>query len=153
MEKNLQDIVDRIRKGYSSSMEDEQEEKLSFLDELNSLIRVILKDDPVDVYTLLTPEELKKWKNAKIRRHLKRLISSISIKSCLYFILLATITGFLVSEAVPFYAVAGIITTKTWIKAILTEVCFIFLSGYRSDTRLQMAMVGVLRADRDWETA
>lgn len=145
MSDKLAKIAEKIRKGYASVLEDEEEEKLSFLDELNALVRVILKDEPVDIYTLLTEEELKKWKKAKFRRQLKRLLSSISIRMFLYFILLATITAFLVSEAVPFYAIAGIITTKTWIKAILTEICFIFLSGYRSDTKLQTYLVGVLR--------
>lgn len=143
--KELVEIAEKIRKGYSSVLEDEDEEKLSFLDELNSLVRVILKDDPVDIYTLLTPEELKKWKSAKLKRHLKRLFSSIFSRSSLYFILLATITGFLVSEAVPFYALGGVITSKTWLKAILTEVCFIFLSGYRSDNNVQAGFVGILR--------
>jgi hypothetical protein len=145
MSNELAKIAEKIRKGYTSSLEDEEEDKLSFLDELNALVRVILKDEPVDIYTLLTPEELNKWKKAKFRRQIKRLFSSVSIRSILYFILLVTITAFLVSEAVPFYAIAGIITTKTWIKAILTEVCFIFLSGYRSDTKLQTVLVGALR--------
>ena len=145
MDKELVEIADKIRKGYASALEDEDDEKLSFLDELNALVRVILKDDPIDIYTLLTPEELAKWKKAKFRRQVRRLISSISIRSSLYFILLATITGFLVSEAVPFYAM-GAITAKTWVKAILTEISFIFLSGYRAEGRLEMASVSILRA-------
>jgi hypothetical protein len=44
-----------------------------------------------------------------------------------------------------FYAIGDVVTTKTYVKAILTEVCFIFLSGYRSDSKLEMAGVGVLR--------
>jgi hypothetical protein len=145
MSSELEKIAEKIRKGYASALEDEEEEKLSFLDELNSLVRVILKDDPVDIYTLLTEAELKRWKKARLRRHIKRLISTISIRRILFFILLATITGFLVSEAVPFYAIGGAITAKTWLKAILTEVSFIFLSGYRSIGKLQVASVAVLR--------
>ncbi len=144
--KELVEIAEKIRKGYSSVLEDEEEEKLSFLDEINSLIRVILKDEPVDIYTLLTEDELKKWRKAKFRRQLKRLVRSISIRSILYFTLLATITGFLVTEAVPFYAMAGVIGTKTWIKAILTEVCFIFLSGYRAEGKIETSLVSILRA-------
>lgn len=145
MDKELANIAEKIRKGYSSTLEDEEEEKLSFLDELNALVRVILRDEPVDIYTLLTPEELAKWRKAKLRRQIKRLISSISIRRILFFILLATITAFLVSEAIPFYAMAGVITGKTWLKAILTEVCFIFLSGFRSDGNIQTLFVGLLR--------
>lgn len=144
-DKDLIEIANKIRKGYSSTLIDEEEENLSFLDELNNLVRVILKDEPIDVYTLLTKEELTKWKKAKTKRAFKRLIRSISIRNTLYFMLLATITGFLVSEAVSFYAVGSTITKKTWLKAILTEVCFIFLSGYRSDTKLQTFLVGMLR--------
>ena len=144
MDKELIKIADKIRKGYASALEDEDDEKLSFLDELNALVRVILKDEPIDIYTLLTPEELKKWKKAKFKRQIRRLISSISIRSILYFTLLATITGFLVSEAVPFYAM-GVVTGKTWLKAILTEVSFIFLSGYRTTGKIEMALVSILR--------
>jgi len=145
MSTELEQIANKIRKGYASSLEDEEEDKLSFLDELNSLVRVMLRDDPVDIYTLLTPEELEKWKKAKFKRQLKRLLKSLSLSKILYFILLTTITGFLISEAVGFYAIAGVITTKTWLKAILTEISFIFLSGFRSNTRAQMAGVGILR--------
>jgi len=141
---DIQKIAEKIRKGYASALEDEEDEKLSFLDELNALVRVILKDDPIDIYTLLTPEELKKWKKAKFKRQAKRFLRSISIRSSLYFILLATITVFLVTEAVPFYAV-GAITTGTWVKAMLTEVSFIFLSGYRTKGMLEMALVSILR--------
>lgn len=146
MDKELEQIAKRIQKGYASSLEDENEEKLSFLDELNELVRVILKDDPVDVYTLLTPEELSKWKKAKFKRQISRTLKALSIKKFLYFILLATITGFLVSEAVPFYALGATITAKTWLKAILTEVCFIFLSGYRADGWIETSLVSILRA-------
>lgn len=145
-DKELIEQADKIRKGFSSVMEDEEEEQLSFLDEINSLVRIIFKDAPVDVYTVLKEGELEKWKKQKYRRLLKKLLGSISIRGISYFILLVTITGFLVSEALPFYAVAGVIGTKTYIKAILTEVCFIFLSGYRCEGKLETVAVGVLRA-------
>ena len=48
------------------------------------------------------------------------------------------------SEALPFYG-EGEITAKTWLQAILTEVCFIFLSGYRADPGIQKWLVGLLR--------
>jgi hypothetical protein len=46
---------------------------------------------------------------------------------------------------VSFYAVESTIAAKGWIKAILTEVCFIFLSGYRATGFVESALVGVLR--------
>jgi outer membrane murein-binding lipoprotein Lpp len=145
MNEELIKIADKIRKGYSSVLEDEEEDKLSFLDELNALVRAILKDEPIDIYTLLTPEELKKWKKAKIKRRIRRLLSSFSIRGGLYFAFLSTITLFLVSEALPFYAVDGVISAKTYLKAILTELSFIFLSGYIGNTKLTTALSYVLR--------
>lgn len=145
-DKKLLEQAEKIRKGYKSIEIDEQEEQLSFLDELNALVRHILKGEPVDIYTLLNPVELSKWKRAKIKRSIKRLLGKIFNRSSLYFILLATITLFLVSEALPFYAVAGVITFKTYVKAILTEVCFIFLAGYRSVGRVQTLLVSILRS-------
>lgn len=144
-EKELIKQADRIRKGYASVMEDEDEEQLSFLDEINKMIRIIFRDAPIDIYTVLTEGQLEKWKKQKYRRAIKRFLSSVSIRRILYFILLATITGFLVTEAIPFYAIGSAVTTKTWIKAILTEVCFIFLSGYRSEGWVETLSVGVLR--------
>lgn len=145
-DKELLKQAEKIRQGYKSIETDEDEEQLSFLDELNALVRYILKGEPVDIYTLLSPQELEKWKKAKFKRHVKRLLGKIFNRSFLYFILLATITVFLISEAIPFYAVAGIITFKTYIKALLTEICFVFLAGYRAAGRVQTFLVSILRA-------
>jgi len=144
-DKELLKRAELIRQGYKSIETDEEEEQLSFLDELNALVRHILKGEPIDIYTLLTPEELEKWKKAKFKRHVKRLLSKIFKSHFLYFILLATITVFLVLEALPFYATAGAIVGKTYLKAILTEVCFVFLAGYRSVGRVQTVLVSILR--------
>lgn len=142
----IEDKVKKIRSSFASATADENDTvEMSFLDEVNSLIRMIFKDEPMDVYTALTPEELKKWKKQKWRRGFARLRAKINIRKILYFIFLATITGFLVSEAVSFYGHDSVITTKTWIKAILTEVAFIFLSGFRADGWAQKIGVGILR--------
>ena len=60
--------------------------------------------------------------------------------------MLATITAFLVSEALSFYAIEGVVTTKTYVKAILTEVSFIFLSAYHTKGKLEAVWVNFLRA-------
>jgi hypothetical protein len=146
LDKELLKRADKIRQGYKSVETDEEEEQLSFLDELNALVRHILKGEPVDIYTLLAPKELEKWKKAKLKRRVKRLLGKIFNRNSLYFLLLATITVFLVAEALPFYAIAGLITAKTYVKAILTEVCFVFLAGYRSAGRMQTFLVSILRA-------
>lgn len=143
--KELIEQAKKIKKGYATVMADEEEEQLTFLDEVNKLVRIIFKDTPADIYTILAEGELEKWKKQKWKRRFKKFLSSVSIFRILYFILLATITAFLVSEALPFYALGGVITAKTYIKAILTEICFIFLSGYRAGGRLETAAVGVLR--------
>lgn len=143
--KNIIESVGKIRSKFRTAMQDEEENELSYLDELNGLIKRIFKDDPTDVYSTLSEEGLKKWKKKRFRRWFMQKIRGFSIRNVLYFLLLATITGFLVSEALGFYAVEGVITTKTYVKAILTEVCFIFLSGYRSSGMLQMWWVNLLR--------
>jgi predicted phage tail protein len=52
----------------------------------------------------------------------------------------------LVSEAVTFYADGNIADFKTYVKAILTEVSFIFLSGYMASDLKQKLWVNTLRA-------
>jgi hypothetical protein len=143
--KDLIDSVERIRGRFKTELEDPDKVQLSFIDELNELIRKIFKDDPMDVYTALSPGELEKWKRAKFRRWISKSVRKINIRSILYFLLLCTITGFLVSEAVSFYAAEGSTMEKTWLKAILTEICFIFLSGYRAAGVVATTLVGALR--------
>jgi len=137
--------VESIRSRFKTELEDPNKAQLSFIDELNELIRKIFKDDPADVYTTLSPGELEKWKKQRWRRWFMKKVGGINIRPILYFLLLSTITGFLISEAVSFYAVESLIASKAWIKAILTEICFIFLSGYRAVGWAQSVFVGVLR--------
>jgi outer membrane lipoprotein-sorting protein len=132
---------------HSETEEDVLNEKMSFLDRLNSLVRVVLNDNTVSIYDALSEDHLQEWnkrKNSNLNR-IKQFVAN-NFKNSLYFLLLATITCFLVSEALGFYAIDGIITTKTYVKAILTEICFIFLSGYRTKTKAGLAWLGVLRA-------
>lgn len=145
--KNDEEIVkkiQRLRDGYQVELEDKNEETLSFLDEINDLIRSIFNDSSLSVYTVFSQENLDKWRANRLTRWIKNTVFG-NIQKLLYFILLATITGFLVSEALDFYSIDAVIDTKTYVKAILTEVCFIFLSGYRADGKLQSAAVTGLR--------
>jgi len=149
-EKEILREASRLKEGFeieSETQEDITNEKMSFLDRLNELVRLILKDNSVSVYDALTEENLKEWNKRRnnIWFKAKKYISQ-NIKKSLYFLLLATITGFLVSEALGFYALDGVITTKTYVKAILTEICFIFLSGYRTETKGGLVGVSALRA-------
>lgn len=145
--KNDDEIVKKIqdlRNGYKVELEDSEEESMSFLDEINDLIRSIFNDSSLSVYTVFNQESLDKWRKSRFTRWVKNTVFG-NLQKFLYFILLATITGFLVSEALDFYAIDSAIDAKTYVKAILTEVCFIFLSGYRSSGKWQTAGVTVLR--------
>ena len=146
MENKDQDILDqvgRIRKKFKTELEsDPLATEMSFIDEMNHIVQKIFKDDPIDIYTALSQENLDEWKR---RRRWWHKLRNLSWTKVWMFALLATITGFLVSEAVGFYAVDGIITGKTWLKAILTEICFIFISGYRAKGWLQNTLAGFAR--------
>lgn len=137
--------IKSIQDNYKAELEKKEDDSISFLDQFNDLIRTIFNDSSVTIYDALDKDKLEKWKNRSFFRKFKNFISS-NYKNFFYIFLLISITGFLVSEALEFYAIDGIITTKTYIKAILTELCFIFLSGYRSDTKAQTIAVGILRA-------
>lgn len=133
-----------MQEQFSSYEVDPDKEEFSFLDKLQQLVRLILNDSSADIYTAFSPERLEKWKKQKIWRFIKKIVLN-NITNSLYFLLLATITGFLVSEALAFYAVEGSISIKTYIKAILTEVCFIFLSGYKTKGKFEMVSLAALR--------
>ena len=149
---NGQKILDQIKKLQSEfeinseTPEEILEEKLSFLDRINKLIRLILNDDSLSVYDALNKDNLEKWKKSRSSKLYK--VKSFILKyhkNFLYFLFLSTITGFLVSEALSFYTIGSAITAKTYVKAILTEICFIFLSGYRTVNKIELVFVGILR--------
>jgi hypothetical protein len=141
-DKQIIESVERLRKKFKTEVRQDQDQvKMSFLDEVNDLIRKVFKDSDTDVYDAFSPEFLEKWKKRKFRRFLAR----IDMQKIFLFLLLLTITGFLVSEAVSFYAV-GAITANTWLKAILTEVCFVFVSSYRAVGKFQTGMITFARA-------
>lgn len=136
--------ISKIRESYTAKPVDIESEEMSFLDRLNELVRAILGDDSASIYQALNRDSLEKWNKTRYLRAVKKFFIN-NTQNALYFCLLATITMFLVSEALDFYAVKGLISTKTYVKAILTEVCFIFLSGFRSSGILQTLWVNSLR--------
>ena len=142
IEDKINEAIHSIRKRYKTKVSTEQEDpQQSFLNELNDLIRMIFQDPSTDIYTALKEDALEKWKKNRWRRFLRK----FNLRSTLYFIFLATIIGFLVSEAITFYAVGGVITGYAYMKAILTETSFVFLNGFRSVGKMQMAAVATLR--------
>lgn len=147
--KNKEEIlkqIQQIKSNYEIEKETLEEEELSFLDRLNRLIRLIMDDSSISVYQALDRESLENWKKKRFFRWLKNTFLS-GYKNTMYLILLATITGFLVSEALSFYSIDGVIfTPKTYIKAILIETCFIFLNGYKIKGIINNIWVNFLRA-------
>jgi hypothetical protein len=145
-QKTLLESISKIRKKFKTETEkDPDRVSLTFLDELNILIRNIFKDNNTDVYTALSPEMLKKWKKRKWLRYVTNFFKKFRLQKTIMFILLAVITGFLVSESLEFYAIDGVFSFKTYVKAMLTEVCFIFLAGYRAAGNIQTFFVSILR--------
>ncbi len=145
---NGQEIANQInamRAEYELRSEDVVNEEMSFLDRLNRLVQLILDDDSASIYPALNQDSLKEWKKGRFKRWLKKTITS-NYKNTFYFAFLVSITAFLVSEAVTFYADGQTPDTKTYIKAILTEVAFIFLSGYKTEGWKNKVWVNTLRA-------
>ena len=136
----------RIRKKFKSEIVVEKDrDEMSFLDELDAHVKNILGDDASDIYTVLDKEKLEKWKRQRYKRWFRALLKAIWSRETFYKLLLAVIMFFLMTEALSFYAIDGEITTRTYLKAILTEVSFVFLSGYRALPGLQTWFVGALR--------
>jgi hypothetical protein len=144
-DKQIQEQIEKIRSSFVLEDEVFEKSELSFLDRLNNLVQLILDDKSVSIYQALDKESLDRWHKTRFSRYLKNLFS-FDVKNIFYMLLLVGITGFLVSEAVIFYADGSVPTDKTYFKAILTEVCFIFLSGFRSAGAVQTAAVSILRA-------
>lgn len=141
-DENIDKAIQKIRKRYTSEVSNRKKDpQQSFLDDLNDLIRLIFQDKSTDVYKTLNPEALEKWKANRWRRAFKKM----NIRSIPYFIFLVAIIGFLVSEAVTFYAIGGVVTGAAYMKAMLTEASFVFLNGFRSIGKWQMASVAALR--------
>lgn len=143
---NGQEILDQIqamRSMYEARKEDVTKEEMSFLDRLNRLVQLILNDESASIYPALQEESLKKWHGGRLKRWFQQTILS---KNTFYLAFLVSITAFLVSEAVTFYADGNAPDLKTYIKAILTEVAFIFLSGYKTSDFLNKIWVNTLRA-------
>lgn len=140
----LQHIKD-MKSLYETQPADVVEEEMSFLDKMNRLIQLILNDDSFSFYTALEKDSIEQWKKKRFSRWLKKTFVS-NYKQTFYFLFLFSITAFLVSEAVTFYADGNMADFKTYVKAILTEVSFIFLSGYIANGWKEKIWVNILRA-------
>jgi hypothetical protein len=142
MEENQRAILEKaeeIRQEYVAKPLDRQEEEQTLIGKINDLMVTIFGDDSISLDYLLSEEKLTEWKKNRWRKY-------IPTPAKLFMAaLLITITCFLVSEAVTFYAINGEITVYTYFKAILTEVCFIFLGGYVAKGSTERIGVTLLR--------
>jgi hypothetical protein len=141
-DKDILDSVARIRRRFKAQAKDPNEVKLSFVDEINNLVRSVLKDSDVSVYDALSQESLDNWKKNRFRRWVR----SVRPQKVFMVVLLMTITSFLIVESLPFYSMDGVVSTKTWVQAILMELCFIFVSTYRANSIFQNAILYIARA-------
>jgi len=142
--KEILDQIKDLKSKYESKNIDRVEEEFTFLDKVNKLIQLILNDNSFSVYEVLEEDKLKRWHKNRIKRWLKGLFAN-KLKSLGYLSFLVFITGFLVSQSVNFYAGNHAIVPGTYVKAILTEISFIFLSGYNPNNKLQAIGVNFLR--------
>lgn len=142
--KEILQHIKEIRDSYETEPVDLDEEEMSFIDKINRLVQLILNDDSFSVYTALEKQSIEKWRKKRISRWLKNTLIS-NYKNFLYFLFLGSITAFLVSEAVNFYADGNAADFKTYVKALLTEISFIFLSGYKAEGIKEKIWVNTLR--------
>jgi len=134
-----------IKKQFASEEVDEKAVQVSFMAKLHELMQTIFEDDTDAAYELLEKGELIKYKKNSWRRKLKSFFMN-NIKNAFYLTFMISIIGFLVNEAVIFYAVDGVVTANTYAKAILTELSFIFLSGYVAETKMMQVVSKLLLA-------
>jgi hypothetical protein len=125
--------AEEIKSKFVSASVDENEVKESFIDKLNQLLQSIFGDDVDAAYELLEKGDLSNYRKSYFKR-LKKWIAA-NTKNFFYLSFMLSIVAFLVSEAVTFYSVDGVVTFKTYVKAILTELSFIFLSGYVAENK------------------
>ena len=143
--KEILQHIKEIKADYEATPEDVVEEEMSCLDRLNRLVQLVLNDDGFSIYTALDKQSMENWKKKRFSRWLRKTIVT-NYKNTFYLVFLVAITTFLVSEAVTFYADGNVADFKTYSKAILTEVAFIFLNGFRTSETLQKIYVNALRA-------
>ena len=143
--KEILQHIKEIKADYEATPEDIVEEEMSFLDRLNRLVQLVLNDEAFSIYTALDKQSMDQWKKKKFSRWLKKTIVK-NYKNSFYFLFLACITTFLVSEAANFYSEGNVTDLKAYVKAILTELSFIFLNGFRAADLIQKVWVGLLRA-------
>lgn len=143
-DRKILESAKRIKKKFEKT-QSEADDSLTLLDEIDEHVKDVLDYDAPDIYTILDEERLDKWKKKKFTRWWRRTSKRLLSRETFYWLLLGVITFFLMTEALNFYAVDGTTTWKVYLKAALTEISFIFLSGYRAVGKIQTLFVGALR--------
>ena len=128
--------AEEIRKDYVTFNLDQEQEEIILLDRINDMLATIFDDNTITVAYLFSPDKKPKYLWYKLKKTILPKIFPIT--------LLIALTCFLVSEATLFYG-DGIASTGAYFKAILTEICFIFISAYRSNNLIEKTMVSLTR--------
>ena len=127
-QKKLLEQAKKIKKDYQVYDLDEEKEEFTLMDRVNEMLSTIFGDDTITLENLFHPSKETKYKWYLFKKNFLPKVFPLILLTCL--------TGFLVSEASLFYG-DGIRTPYAIFKAILTEVCFIFISSYRASNVLE----------------
>lgn len=132
----LIDQAESIRKEYVTYNLDQEREDMILLDRINDVLATIFEDNTITVAYLFSPDKEPKyiWHRFKTR----------VLPKVFPLALLFALTCFLISEASMFYG-DGVATPYAYFKAILTEVCFIFISAYRPSNWVEKLSASFIR--------
>jgi len=127
-QKKLLDQAIKIKRDYQVYDLDEEKEEFTLIDRVNEMLSTIFGDDTITLENLFHPSKERKYKWHLFKKNFLPKVFPLILLTCL--------TTFLVSEASLFYG-DGVRTPYAIFKAILTEVCFIFISSYRASNLLE----------------
>ncbi len=123
--KKLIEQAEKIRKEYTAYDLDQETEEMTLLDRINDILSTIFGDNTITIEYLFNPSKKVPYKWHRFKKNF--------LPKVFPLILLVALTSFLVAEASLFYG-DGVRTNYAIFKAVLTEVCFIFISSYRASS-------------------
>jgi hypothetical protein len=135
-DQKLIDRADKMRKDYITFNLDEKKEEMLLLDRINEILVTIFGDDTISIEYLFSPGKKIPYKWHKFKKTF--------LPKVFPLVLLIALTAFLVAEASLFYG-DGVRTDYAIFKAVLTEVCFIFISSYRASGILESIAAFLVR--------
>ena len=133
MEKELQEEIEKFRKDYKVSTIDQETETVSIIERINKILFLIFNDSSVTIENSL--------KGITFDKIAKRRKVLLSLKRIAVFSFLFSIVSFQIYESSSFYGSGA----YSIYKAILTELCFIYINQIRATTIINKVMVGTVR--------